>query len=176
MTATALIIVDVQKGIVNDKTFRKDAFLAAVRSLLDAARKKGVPVLYVRHDDGEGEALSPGHDAWNIADEVAPLPGEAVVDKRRNSAFFETDLQDRLNRLGAGTLVLAGMMCEYCLDATVKSAFERGYSLVVPPEANTTSAPAGDIPAETLHRFYNFTVWNRRFASVVPVDEAIRSL
>lgn len=174
MTDTALIVVDVQAGIVNERTYRKDAFIASVQTLLEAARKKGVPVVYIRHNDGPATRFAPGNADWEIAAEVAPLPGEPIVDKCHNSAFYRTDLQTRLEGLGAKTLVLAGMMCEYCLDATVKSAFERDYRLVIAPEANTTRVDNCGIPGGTLHDFYNNTIWNKRFATVVPLEEVCR--
>jgi Amidases related to nicotinamidase len=174
MPETALIVVDVQAGIVNERTYQKDAFIAAVQVLLGAARKKGAPVIFIRHSDGEGTRFAPGNADWQIAEEVAPFADEPIIDKRCNSAFYRTDLQDRLEKLGAKTLVLAGMMCEYCLDATVKSAFERDYRVVLAPEANTTRVDNCGIPGGTLHHFYNHTIWNNRFATVLPIGEVCR--
>lgn len=165
MAKTALVIIDVQAGMLDNRIYCKDAFLAALQTLLETAREADIPVVYIRHGDKDGR-FAPGNPDWHIAVEIAPLAGEPIVDKAYNSAFFKTGLKQLLDGLGVDTLILAGMMTEYCFDATLKSAFEKEYALVVPAEANTTRFNA-DIPVETLHHFYNRVIWDKRFASVV---------
>ena len=171
MTKTALLVIDVQTGLISESTYRKDEFISSLQSLLTACRGAGMPVVYVQHSDPEDrEELPLGSEAWRIAHEVAPLDGEPVVEKRFNSAFRQTGLRALLDGMGTDTLIIAGMMTQYCIDATCKVAFEYGYSLVIPPETNTTLENEF-FPAEKLHYYYNYMMWDRRFGMVRPVSE-----
>lgn len=175
MAKSALLVVDVQTGMINESTYQKDRFVAALQRLLGTARERGVPVIYIRHCDSAGGELEAGSDSWQIFEAIAPRDGEKIFDKRFNSAFRQTGLREYLNEAGIESLVLAGMMTEYCLDATCKVAFEYGYSLRTAPEINTTLGH-GDVPPEEVHRYYNNVIWNKRFASVIPLDELCEAL
>jgi len=77
MSNTALLVIDVQKGLVEYlPPHRQTELLHNIAALLDKARGAGVPVIYVQHQD---EELLPGTRVWEIADEIAPRNGERVV-------------------------------------------------------------------------------------------------
>jgi nicotinamidase-related amidase len=100
---------------------------------------------------------------------VAPQAGEPVTVKRRNSGFYQTDLDAKLKAAGIDALVIAGMQTEYCVDATVRSAFERDYRVTVAADAHTTFD--GDIlPAPTIIA-YTQHIWNGRYARLKSSDE-----
>lgn len=84
-----------------------------------------VPLVYVRHDDGEDRISE-------IDSRIKPKESEIVIDKSYPSAFLETDLESWCSEQGITQLIVAGMMTEFCIDATIKSAFERGYQVLVP--------------------------------------------
>ena len=90
---------------------------------------------------------------------------EKVFQKRYNSMFKETGLKEYLDQQGIEKLVLCGMQTEYCVDTSVKVAFEHGYKLVV-PEGTVTTFDGDDIPAETINEFYE-NIWDERFADVL---------
>ena len=79
--------------------------------------------------------------------------------------FKETGLKEYLDQQGIEKLVLWGMQTEYCVDTSVKVAFEHGYKLVV-PEGTVTTFDGDDIPAETINDFYE-NIWDERFADVL---------
>jgi nicotinamidase-related amidase len=70
----------------------------------------------------------PGHD---IIDELAPAPGEVVIDKPGKGAFYDTQLGGILTGLGVRSLVVAGVTTEVCVHTTVREANDRGYECLV---------------------------------------------
>lgn len=170
MNNVALLIVDVQNLLVNDNPFNKDKVIKNIKKLLEAARKNNKKVIFVRHDDGKGSGLERGTEGWQIYNEVEPIKGEVIVEKRFNSAFHKTNLKEHLNNID--TLVLVGLQTEYCIDATLKSAFDNDYKVIIPRWTNTTFDNEY-LSGEKLYEFYNYNIWDGRFAELVSVDEMI---
>lgn len=104
-------------------------------TVIERARQKGVPVLWVQHFDDE---LSHGSPAWAWVPELEPADGEPRIDKHFNSSFEETNLDDVLARLGINHLVLAGAATNWCIRATAYGALDRGYVLALVEDAHTT--------------------------------------
>jgi len=130
----ALLVVDLQVGVVRG-AWQAPQVLARVAALVGRARAAGVPVLWVQHGDDE---LPPGSADWQWAPPLAPAPGEPRIDKRFNSAFEQTGLEDELAGLGVSHLVLAGAASNWCIRATAHAALERGYDLTLVADAHTT--------------------------------------
>ena len=66
-----------------------------------------------------------------------------------------------------------GLQTNFCIDATVKSAFEREYKVIVPQGANSTF-DNDYMTGEETYKYYNDMMWPKRFATCVSVDEAIK--
>ena len=77
----------------------------------------------------------------------------------------EMCIRDSLDKQGIEKLVLCGMQTEYCVDTSVKVAFEYGYHLII-PEGAVTTFDGDDIPAETINEFYE-DIWEDRFADIL---------
>jgi nicotinamidase-related amidase len=142
----------------NDVSLLRPA-VAANRRLLDAWRAARLPVIHTReghrpdladlppakHLRGRGTARigdagpmgrilvrgEPGHD---IVPELAPLPGEPVIDKPGKGAFHATDLHAILQARGIRQLVVTGVTTEVCVNTTVREANDRGYDCLVVAE------------------------------------------
>lgn len=167
-----LLIVDTQKLITNDSLFRFNVFVSNVRRLIGHARQTGVEVIYIRHDDGEGKALTKGTDGYEISEEFAPASTEKIFDKCVNSPFKDTGLLSYLLSKGEKRLMIAGLQTDYCIDAAVKCGFEHGFEIIVPAYANTTVDNAY-MTAEKTYEYYNRFLWPGRYAACVPIDEAV---
>ena len=173
--ATALLVVDVQRGLVARGPWRADEVIGNIARLMGACRNAGVEVVHVQHDGGPGQEDAPGTPGWEIHAAVRPDLGEKVVRKRFNSAFRETDLRDYLLESGIGTLILVGMQTEYCVDTTCRVAFEHGFRIVMPEMTNTT-LDSGDLTGREIQRHWNRRIFAGRFASVPPMEEALGTL
>src|SRR5438270_11978573 len=99
---TAVLVVDVQKGVV-ERAHERDAVVANVGSLVEKARRERVPVVWVQHED---EQLAKGTDDWRIVPELTPGGAEPLVEKRYGDAFEDTTLETVLLGLGVGRLVV----------------------------------------------------------------------
>ena len=132
---TALLVVDVQKGVV-EGAHERDTVVANVGSLVDKARQQGVPVVWVQHSDDEG--LTKGSDDWQIVPELTPDDSEPHVDKNFADSFEDTDLEIILSDLGVGRLVVAGAQTDECIRSTLHGALVRGYDATLVKDAHTT--------------------------------------
>ena len=148
---TALLIVDMQHDFVDPAGSATCAPMAVdrlpdVHTLLAAARKAAIPVFHsmgvVRPDlsdvglwkgaaKREGRCQIDGSWGAEIVAVLAPEGGEHVVRKTRPSAFFDTDLHERLRALGVDSLLIAGASMSGCVRATIVDAFSRDYRVAV---------------------------------------------
>lgn len=131
---TALLVIDVQKGVVAG-AHERDAVVANIGALVGKARAEGVPVVWVQHSDAD---LEPGTDPWQLVPELERLVAEPVVHKRYGDSFEETDLEGVLAAAGVGRLVVSGASTDACIRSTIHGAFVRGYDVTLVGDAHTT--------------------------------------
>lgn len=131
---TALLVVDVQNGVMAG-SIRSESVIANVAALVEKARSRSVPVVWVQHIS---EELPLGSEQWKIVPELVPDEKEALVGKRYGDSFEDTDLEKVLAGLGAGSLVVAGAMSDACIRCTLHGALARGYDALLVSDAHTT--------------------------------------
>ena len=169
-----LIVVDMQKGLVDEDLYAFDTFTERTTQLVDAARKNHVEVIFVQHDAGPNSGMSIGDEAFEIIDRIAPVEGEKVFIKTINSCFGNKDFKQYLKQQTDKRLMIIGLQTNYCIDATVKSAFERGYSVIIPEGTNSTF-DNDYMSGETTVRYYNEDVWEE-LVDAVTFEKAIEIL
>lgn len=168
-----LLVIDVQTGITDERLFAYDRFTENVQRLINEARKNGVEVVHVRHDDGKGSGFSIGDAAFEIDSRFEPISGEKVFDKDVNNAFVHyIGLDDYLETKGISKVIVTGLQTDYCIDATVKGGFALGFEMIVPTYCNTTRSN-DYMDAETTYKFYNESMWPGRYAKCLSVEETI---
>jgi nicotinamidase-related amidase len=156
MSVPTLLVIDLQQGAFDGQLHPPIADAVPLMdhavALVDAARRGGVPVIFVRHCEGPGELFVDGTPQGELHARLVPLPGEAVVNKRASSAFEDTDLGERLRAAGAQHLVVCGLQSEFCVSNTTRSALSLGYAVTVASDAHGTwpsdTAAATDIVAQ----------------------------
>lgn len=143
---TALLIVDLQKAIDDPRWSRigprnNPQAEANVAALLAAWRRDGRPVVHIRHDSVEPDSTyRPGGPGHAFKEEAMPLPAETVIGKRVNSAFIGTRLDEWLRGRGIATLVVAGVITNNSVEATVRMAGNLGYDVRLVADACFTFA------------------------------------
>ena len=135
----ALLIIDVQVGLVElMPTEIQSSVLSKIKTLLTKARASKIPVIYIQHDGAKGHPLETRTQGWEIHPSVMPAAGDQVIRKRESDSFFETKLQEELERRGITGLIVAGAMTEYCVDTTCRRATTLGYDVTLASDAHLT--------------------------------------
>ena len=127
---SALILIDFQKAIDHPSWGKRNNPQAEANAarLLNAWRKSGRPIFHIRHDSRNPEShYRPGQLGNDFKPELAPLPGEVVIVKETNSAFIGTNLEAKLRTADYHTLVIAGVMTNNSVEATVRMAGNLGF-------------------------------------------------
>ena len=167
-----LLVVDTQKGITDNRLFAFEKIVSNIKELIATARANGDEVIFVQHDDGPGSGFSVGDVDYEIYDEFTPLEGEKIFTKTVNSSLHpSTGLLPYLNDRQVKELMIVGLQTNFCIDATIKSAFEHGFRVYVPEYTNSTF-DNDYMKAETCYRYYNEFMWPVRFARCITMDEA----
>ncbi len=148
----AFLIVDFINGFTDPTTPLGGDFaweINATRQLLEAFRRGGLPIFYTttayRKDLRDGGVfvkkvpslaiLQQGSPLVEVDPRIEPLPGEKVIEKKYASAFFGTDLDAEMRKVGADTLVVAGCTTSGCIRASVINSLSYGYQTIVVREA-----------------------------------------
>ncbi|SDO94620.1 Nicotinamidase-related amidase [Pedococcus dokdonensis] len=170
---TALLVIDVQKGVVGD-AHQRDEVVANIASLVDRARGAAVPVVWVQHHD---DHLEQGSDDWQYVPELERDAAEPLVHKSHGDAFEDTDLEEVLAAAGVGHLVVAGAESDACIRSTIHGAFTRGYDVTLVEDAHTAgdktawgAPPVADVIAHT-NLYWKYQSAPGRTAGAVPTSE-----
>ncbi len=158
MPKTALVVIDVQKGL-DDPAWgprnNPDAESNIAR-LLSVWRRHKRPVIHVRHCSvASNSPLRPELPGNAYKAEAQPLAGEKQFLKSVNSAFMGTGLGPCLEAQGISTLVLVGLTTDHCVSASVRMAADLGYDVTLISDATATFAREGPdgvlYSAEDIH-------------------------
>lgn len=137
-SSAALIVIDVQKAIDHPSWGERNNPQAEsnISALLKAWRDTGRPIYHIRHDSTEPKShYRPAQAGNDFKPEARPLPGEIVIAKRTNSAFIGTDLEVQLRQAGHKTLIVAGVITNNSVEATVRMAGNLGFETYLVEDA-----------------------------------------
>lgn len=183
MPDTALLVIDIQNdyfpgGAMENVGATQAA--AQARLLLDAFRRKSLPVIHIQHLSTRPGAtfFLPGTAGAEIHESVRPLNGESLFQKHFPSAFRETPLLEHLRKEKITGLAIAGMMTHMCIDTTTRAAADLGFSCQLAQDACATRALAFNgvqVPAQSVQAAY-LAGLNGPFAKVMPAGEIAAGL
>ncbi len=150
---TALVVIDLQKGIAGRETapYPASAVIQNSARLADEFRKNGMPVFLVHVTFSGSDRLSTVSDEqmssqmhnmpkdWaDFVPELSKADSDIVVTKKQWGAFYGTDLELQLRRRGIDTIVLCGIATNYGVESTARFAYEYGFQQVFAEDAMTS--------------------------------------
>lgn len=109
--------------------------------LPNAKRDRGNPALRIGDAGPMGRVLIAGEPGAQIIPELAPMPGELVIDKPGKGAFYGTGFGTALERAGLRSLIVAGVTTEVCVQTTMREANDRGYDCLLATDATESYFP-----------------------------------
>lgn len=180
--ATTLLLVDLQLGFDEPRWGRRNnpSLEPRAAALLRAWRAAGRPVVHVKHMSTDPfSPLRPGQSGNDFKPETAPVAGEPVIEKRVNSAFIGTSLEDDLRHAGCRGLVIAGLTTNHCVSTTARMAGNLGFATWVVSDATATFDRVGPDgaahPAEQIHAIA-LSDLHGEFATVVDTATVLAAL
>jgi nicotinamidase-related amidase len=146
---TALIIVDLQKGLVGSTFIHPIGdIVARAQNLVTAFRRHALPIALVNVDGtAPGRTERPRHirplsDGWtDLLPELGRQPDDIVVTKRTWGAFASTDLENQLRRRGVTQVVVSGVATGTGVESTARQAYEAGFNVTLAVDAMTDARP-----------------------------------
>ena len=150
-TKTALVVIDLQKGIVGRQTapYASEIVVKNAAEIAEACRKNNMPVFLVRvtpSKDGK-DSLRPVADIsmnynqtppadWaDIVPELGPKENDFVITKHQWGAFYGTELDLEFRRRGIETMILCGISTNIGVESTARFAYEYGYNQIFAEDA-----------------------------------------
>ena len=174
MSREALIVVDVQQAFDDPRMGPRNnpACDGNIAALIEDFRRRGEPVVVVRHDSVEdGSVLRPGEPGNALKDYVAAVEPDLLVTKNVNSAFIgEPDLDGWLRARGIDRIAICGIQTNHCCETTARMGANMGYEVDFVIDATHTfdrTGPDGEtFDADTLSRVTAANL-HEEFATVV---------
>lgn len=164
---TALVVIDLQKGIVERQTapYTSETVIKNATALAEVFRNNNMPVFLVRvtpSPDGK-DALHPITDAamqmqtppqdWaDIVSQLGPKPGDFIITKHQWGAFYGTELDLEFRRRDITTMVLCGISTNIGVESTARFAYEYGYQQIFAEDA--MSAMTAEEHSCTVNRIF----------------------
>lgn len=194
----ALLVIDVNYAFCGDKSepilelikrWRNSCgeeswpAVAAIKSLIDKAHEKGLPVIYttgIRREDNwdlgswswknsrgaeRPKVAVTNRDGNQIVDEIAPAPQDIVIQKQKPSGFFGTNMSSYLTLLGCDSVIITGTTTSGCVRATVLDAFSLNYHVALAEE--------GCFDRSQASHAINLCDMNAKYADVVKTAEVL---
>ncbi len=146
---TAMVLIDLQKGIVarETKPYPSTTVVSNSAKLAGKCRELEIPVflvhvnftpetaLKVKSDTSFGGAGDLPPDWADFTPEIGPEEGDIIVSKKQWGAFYGTDLELQLRRRGIDTIILGGIATTYGVESTARFAYEYGFQQIFAEDA-----------------------------------------
>jgi len=169
---TALLIIDVQLGMFDENypVYKGNELLKTLHALISRARGLEIPVIFIQHNGGaKDDPIHPENPGWVIHPSIQPESTDVIIQKNHPDSFQETQLQQKLERLGITDLVLAGIQTEFCVDTTCRRAYSLGYNVTLVQDGHSTwDTEELTAPQIIAHHNQNLGGW---FATLKSADE-----
>jgi nicotinamidase-related amidase len=120
----ALIIIDVQNGLVNRLFNRKDEFINCIKTAIIENRKLNNKIIFIQHNS---KTLEKGSNNWKIYSELVIENNDIIIQKKHGDAFNNTNLRQYLIENKVNEIIVCGLTSQGCVFQTCKSGIENGF-------------------------------------------------
>lgn len=136
MSATALLVIDFQYGLIDlpPQATRGPQTLARLNQLIAHARQQQHEVIFIQH---YADNLPRGSEAWQLHPGLARVDSDVIIEKTACDSFLDTSLRQYLDSRGIESLWVGGYASDFCVDTTVRRAASMGYAVTVVADAHT---------------------------------------
>ena len=135
--AQALIVIDIQEGLVKENPYNAKNFISNTKAIIQHFRDQNIEVIFIRHSEDEG-LLATGSDNWQVYHELKPQENEKIFNKYYNSIFKDSALKEYLDSKSITDLTFVGMQVEFCIDTSVKVGLSM---VIISPSSKMLSQP-----------------------------------
>ncbi len=167
----ALVIVDMIKDNVGTEKHHRVAreareIVPPLKQFIDYSRKENIPVIYANDSflkgdfifqGGISEHALRGTDGTRVIEEIAPEKGDYVMEKLRFSAFFRTDLDQVLRRMGVDTVLVAGISTMWCVLLTAADAVANDFFTIILEDL--TACHDKEVKRQVMDVYRNFALY-----------------
>ena len=179
---TALLLVDIQNDYFPNGRMPLEKSTEAclkAQEILQAYRAKQLPVIHIQHISTRPDAIHflPCTKGVDFHQNVHPLKNETIIKKHYPNSFKDTSLLNHLTKHHINHLVIAGMMTHLCIDATVRAAYDLGFSCTVVHDACATKNLEFNnmmIPAQSVQNAF-LAALRPLYANVISVKEYLQA-
>ncbi len=159
---TALLLIDIQNDYFPNGRMPLEKSTEAcqkAQEVLQAYRSKQLQIIHVQHISTRPDAVHflPCTKGVEFHPDVMPMKGEAIIKKHYPNSFKDTTLLNHLIKNQISHLVIGGMMTHMCIDATVRAAYDLGFTCTVLHDACATKNLEFNsmvIPAQSVHNAF----------------------
>ncbi len=154
---TALLVIDMTNEFIKEgaplEVPQGRKMIPKLKKVIEVCRSRNIPVIYTVHvhrKDGVDMGLMkelwepirmglvhvPGSEGVKIYEEISPKDGDIIIEKHRYSAFYGTDLDIILRNLNIDTLIITGVVTNFCCESTARDAMFRDYKVIFLSDCN----------------------------------------
>lgn len=180
---TALLLVGIQNDYFPNGRMpldKSDVCASKAQEALQACRNQEITPIHIQHISTRSDAvhLLPCTKGIEFHSSVQPLKNELIIKKHYPNSFKDTNLLSQLQKLNIQHLVIAGMMTHLCIDATIRDAYDRGFTCTLLHDACATRNLEFNnmiIPAQSVNHAF-LAALQRNYASVLTVKEWLQKI
>jgi nicotinamidase-related amidase len=122
----ALLVVDVQSGLVVRDLHEKDRFLASIKDAVEKARRNGLFIAAIQHTNKQ---LAENTESWRVYPGIGILSSDFAMEKNHGNAFEKTELKNVLAKQGIRDIMVCGLVSHGCVRATCLGGLEAGFGV-----------------------------------------------
>mgnify|MGYP004470050349 FL=1 len=158
MKKRALLVIDLQNGV--GPLIDNKRLIDNVNCVIDEYHQQKRPIIFIQHQDNDLKVES---KKWQLVSELHARPSDYYVRKIHADSFYKTNLAKLLAGLGINQLEICGAEIPFCIDATIKAAFDRKYQLFMRHGMVSTEHDAL-IADDVMVQHYE-QIWDGRFVT-----------